>query len=372
MRVIHVLSLGKHGSFNVVRAFLDSQKPRLLSAVPLRSIPKKDISLLFSGAQDVFDFMREVRRVKPWEGRFEVRQFSISEQGVITEPLIILGAPRCGSTLLFEVLSHCLDLWTIGGESHEIFESLGSVPGDRGNRLDETDFDPVVGRVVEGAFLSVIRNRNGAQYLERDETARPKTLRLLEKTPKNSLRIPFLNQVFSNCKFVFLYREPWSNIGSLIDGWLAPERFNSYQLGGLQWKFLLPPDWPRLLTKTVPEISAVQWQAANRFIIDDLSKLEPDRWRLVEYQNLVADPAGEVQRICSFAGLHMDPAFKAILSRPLCLSRSTLTPPETNKWRRHERSLVTIVPSVEDIVIEMKRIRELSGSPEIRNRLMGG
>ena len=31
---------------------------------------------------------------------------------------------------------------------------------------------------------------------------------MLEKTPKNSLRVPFLNAVFPQALFVYLYREP--------------------------------------------------------------------------------------------------------------------------------------------------------------------
>ena len=40
---------------------------------------------------------------------------------LLKEPVIIVSAPRAGSTLLFERLMSVDGLWSIGGESHGIF-----------------------------------------------------------------------------------------------------------------------------------------------------------------------------------------------------------------------------------------------------------
>ena len=45
---------------------------------------------------------------------------------VFDRPIFIVSAPRSGSTLLFEVLSKVRDIYTIGGESHQMIEQ---VPG---------------------------------------------------------------------------------------------------------------------------------------------------------------------------------------------------------------------------------------------------
>lgn len=39
-------------------------------------------------------------------------------------PVIIVSAPRSGSTLLFETICHAQSLWTIGDESHMVFEHI--------------------------------------------------------------------------------------------------------------------------------------------------------------------------------------------------------------------------------------------------------
>ena len=47
-------------------------------------------------------------------------------------PVIILAAPRSGSTLLFETLAAAKDAWTIGGESHHVIEGLQSLNPNSG------------------------------------------------------------------------------------------------------------------------------------------------------------------------------------------------------------------------------------------------
>jgi len=49
-----------------------------------------------------------------------VVRLNIPSQDLIRRPLIILSAPRAGSTMLFETFSASPELWTVGGESHEI------------------------------------------------------------------------------------------------------------------------------------------------------------------------------------------------------------------------------------------------------------
>ena len=62
---------------------------------------------------------------------------------VIERPLIILSAPRAGSTLLFETLAQAAGVYTIGGESHQLIESIAALRPGRGvvssNRLTRKD-----------------------------------------------------------------------------------------------------------------------------------------------------------------------------------------------------------------------------------------
>ena len=101
-------------------------------------------------------------------------------------------------------------------------------------------------------------------------------LRFLEKTPKNALRIPFLDAAFPDAQFIFLWREPRPNIASIIEAWKAG-RWVTYR--GLDeradpWSLLLPPDWRAMRDAPLPEIAAFQWESANRIALDDLERID--------------------------------------------------------------------------------------------------
>ena len=127
--------------------------------------------------------------------------------------------------------------------------------------------------------------------------------RLLEKTPKNALRIPFLAHAFPDARFVYLYRDPRETVSSMLDAWRS-ERFVTYRdLPG--WE---GPPWSLLLTPagaTSPIArSARSWPASGRRPSTPCSTtcdaLDADRWCVASYDQLVADPFTEIQRLCAF------------------------------------------------------------------------
>mgnify|MGYP001555303799 FL=1 len=83
-------------------------------------------------------------------------------------PIIIVAAPRSGSTLLFETLSHAQSLWTIGGESHMIFEHIDKLNPQLGvcqsNRLVAEDADRTTIERIREAFITRLRNPEGQLY----------------------------------------------------------------------------------------------------------------------------------------------------------------------------------------------------------------
>ncbi|WP_202951107.1 sulfotransferase [Synechococcus sp. PCC 7336] len=82
---------------------------------------------------------------------------------------------------------------------------------------------------------------------------------LEKKTPKNSLRIPFLQKIFPQARFVFLHRRPEANISSIVTAWRSG-RFVTYRnlphWQGLPWSLVLPPNWPQLNGASLAEIAA--------------------------------------------------------------------------------------------------------------------
>ena len=264
----------------------------------------------------------------------------------IERPIIILSAPRAGSTLLFETLAQAAGVYTIGGESHQLIESIAALRPGRGvvatNRLTRKD--------ATTAIVAELRKRFTGRVLDRDGQPPPAgaNIRLLEKTPKNALRVPFLLEVFPDAQFVFLHREPRANLSSMMEAWRGKGWVTYRQLPGWPgpWSLLLPPGYERLRDRPLEEIVAFQWQAANETILNDLADVPRERWTTVRYEDLIRNPRSELEKLLEFAGLSMDTRFEEYLSKPLPLSRHTKTAPHPDKWKRDSAEIERVMPTV--------------------------
>ena len=267
--------------------------------------------------------------------------------------VFVVCPPRSGSTMLFEALAQSPDLATIGDESHHLIEGIdGLSPAVRdwsSNRLLAEDADQATARALARRFAERARYRDGSL----PDPARP--FRLLEKTPKNALRVPFLAEVFGNAKFVYLYRDPRQTLSSMLDAWRSG-RFRTYpglpDWPGPPWSLLLTPGWRDWRGLELAGIVARQWMTTVEILIGDLQRLPPERWCVASYDRLVADADGEIRRLCRFLGVRWD----RDVDGSLPLSRYTLTPPDPEKWRRNAAELESILPLVEPVAA---RAREL-------------
>ncbi|MDT8321597.1 MAG: sulfotransferase [Xanthomonadales bacterium] len=273
--------------------------------------------------------------------------------GLFDRPLIVLAAPRSGSTLLFETLAQAPELWTVGGESHRLIEGLKPLNPMFGivdsNRLTARHATPQITRLLRRRFARQLRDREGRAFLR---NPRPSRLRFLEKTPKNALRQPFLEKLFPGALYLYLFRDPRANISSMLEAWKSGRWVTYPRLPGWRgppWSLLLPPDWQSLNGRPLAEICAFQWAAANRIILDDLATLPADRWLACDYAELTARPRELVERICAFADMHRDERLESYLARPLPLSRFTQTAPDPEKWRQNETVILPLLGALEDI-----------------------
>lgn len=240
--------------------------------------------------------------------RRELRARRAEAERRLVRPVFVVAPPRSGTSLLFEALSRSPELWTIGGESHEAIESIAALgPAAHGwdsNRLTSHDAQPAVTTALRENLLARLRDRDG-RAPDPDATG----LRLLEKTPKNCLRVPFLDAAFGDATFVYLYREPQQALASMLEAWESG-RFVTYpQLPGWEgpaWSLLLTPGWRELAGRPLAEIVAAQWESATRTLLGDLERLGPERWCALGYDELVADPDRELARIADFAGFGWD------------------------------------------------------------------
>jgi len=259
--------------------------------------------------------------------------------------VFIVSSPRSGSTLLFETLQRAPGLYTIGGESHQLIESIPALSISAhnldSNRLLAEHATPDVARTLRERFYAALRDREG-----RPPPTAP--VRMLEKTPKNSLRIPFLAKVFPEAHFICLLRDPRQVLSSMLEAWRSG-RFRTYPgLPGWPpiqppWSLLLTPGWRGLANKPLPEIVAAQWAACVNVMLDDLARLPADRVSVTRYEALTRSWGPEVSRLCDRVGLDWD----GPLTGPLPFSRYTVSAPSADKWRAHAHEIEPVMGPIQ-------------------------
>ena len=166
----------------------------------------------------------------------------------ISKPVLIFGAPRSGTTMLFQALSTHPELWSLYRESQGVIEKKMTaaldahnsdvlrpddlLPGDA-QELSREFFDRVGNAEATGAVSSklplILRSRLNRLLVIGSNSSKPAVLRIVEKNPQNSLRLEFLERVFPDGRFLHITRHPASNLASLYRGWSEP-RFRTHRL----------------------------------------------------------------------------------------------------------------------------------------------
>jgi hypothetical protein len=268
-------------------------------------------------------------------------------------PVFIVSSPRSGSTLLFETLAQAPRLYTIGDESHALIEGIPELrPAAKGfasNRLTAADATPAIVAALRERMDRELRDRAGAAPAPQGRS------RVLEKTPKNSLRIPFLAALFPEAHFIYLQRDVRETLSSMIEAWQSG-RFRTYPRlpgwGEPPWSLLLVPGWRELVGKPLHEIVAAQWQATTDILLDDLAALPEGRWSTVRYDRFVADPQQEIARLSTTLGLDWDKTLGSALPE----SRYTVSAPARDKWRRHEDRIMAVLPALAATIARAERV----------------
>jgi uncharacterized protein (TIGR03032 family) len=266
---------------------------------------------------------------------------------VIERPVFIVAPPRSGATALLRSLSRADGIFTAGENGHRVLDSIFELdPANRewdSNRLTERDVAP---RVVEELRANLkgtlVDRRGGRPGLDASG------LRWLDATPRNALRVPFLNRVCPDALFVYVHREPRLSLREMVRAWRSGSAVTQPDLPewpGPPWSLPLVPGWRDLAGKEVPEIAVEQWVRTTRTLLDDLEKLPPERWSVAEWSALLRNPSDELERLATFAGIDADED----AALPLRSLRDELAATERAKGDRLDQELEPFMPRTQKL-----------------------
>ncbi len=267
---------------------------------------------------------------------------------MIQRPIVIIGAPRSGTTILQRCLAVHPELWHLRAESHYILEGPYHPRklGRQSNRCTKEDTDEETVEAVRRRFyeeavnISKVLNNPGwlfgtSSLVGRAFSAtavltlgacskmvKPDDFRFLEKTPKNSLRVSLLDRLFPDALFIWNQRHPAKNIDSLVAGWHTSDKIGpiklprfaraSYPVAGdlnlkdyadKWWKFALVPEWETLQSKTVGEVATWQYYQCNRYALKDFESIDDERIFELNHESFVQNPLSSVRNISEWADL---------------------------------------------------------------------
>jgi len=282
-----------------------------------------------------------------------------SARNTLKPPIMLIGNVRSGTSMIH-------DFFNLHPEVAAWYEPRTiwtyADPGRRHDRFDEHDATPKVTRYIRRRFLAYQRGHDG--------------LRVMEKTPSNVMRIPYVRALFPESKLLYLVREPFANLASSEKRWRTPitlehafERIREtpksqlhYYIGRAitdtlksralrrrhvsVWGVRYPGIYRDLRSMPIEQVIARQWARCCRQAEEDFAKIDPGVALKLRYEDFVADPVVQFERILSHFDLAMTPELARVVRRRVDPNRQT-------KWRDMDYNILrSCVPLLES---EMKR-----------------
>ncbi|MBI2995917.1 MAG: sulfotransferase [Candidatus Melainabacteria bacterium] len=303
----------------------------------------------------------------------------------IRKPVIIVGCPRSGTSLLFRILSTSSELWSLYRESNEIWDLYFQLTKKelQDDILSENDLNNKSKNFILNEFHKKSLNNYYLGYFNREFILKnnffrglskliiPSNLlyknlllrkyRLVEKTPKNCYRIPFVNKLFKDCLFIFLKRDGRSNISSLIEGWKIPNKYlrtenlqvslNIKGYNDTVWKFVLPPGWKNYTNKPLEEVCAFQWISSNKAALEGLQAIENQRKYFISYEELSCNTYEIVKKVCDFIDIPFTKRLRDLSKTPPIVNANSK--PDKDKWKKNIDLIKNTYPVIEPMMKEL-------------------
>jgi Sulfotransferase family len=244
----------------------------------------------------------------------------------LDRPIFIVGCPRSGTTVFLNNFA-----------THPALAGLN----DTTNIWDPNLSNPEVDHVrTDGDITPAVRRRLRAMYSLYVWLCGAE--RLVDKLPRNALRVPYLHALFPNCFVIHVIRDGRAVVASLMAlnqrDMSQPTR-QGIPFGG----FAKPPGWRELLDLPPVEQFAHLWARLVPYARASGSQLPPGTYTEVFYEEFCRDPQGILSRLYEWCGLPPHRRLSQVIPPAL--------QPRNDKWRTtlaptDQARLVAIVGSL--------------------------
>jgi hypothetical protein len=189
----------------------------------------------------------------------------------------IVGCARSGTSILGELIASHPNVRYIF-EAHPIWE-LGGTGVNESHRLTAEHVVPGVREQIRSWF----QNQANEPYL------------LVEKNPRNILRVPYIKEIFPEAKIIHIVRDGRDVACSMVPG-----------CGGSEWLHLKPPSWKEYFDS---DSGAIRCAKAWEEILEiGLRDLQDHSHLQIRYEDLLRSPVSLSGEILTYLGLQQHPS----------------------------------------------------------------
>lgn len=236
------------------------------------------------------------------------------------QPVIILGAARSGTNILRDCMTRLDGFATWDCDEINAIWRHGNLDWPNDAIPPENATEPVV-TFIRQAFDRLWQSASHPAYV-------------VEKTCANTLRVPFVDKVMPDAKFVEILRHPGDVIPSAMKRWSGEMEFPQLPYLWAKLRYVPPSDLPHYATafirnrlsrfrdaesrlkvwgprfvgqeglKDVPlaALCAHQWLASVERCRVSLEDIAPERRFRLTYEDFVSDPAAALRDIAGWLG----------------------------------------------------------------------
>jgi len=240
-------------------------------------------------------------------------------------PILIVGLPRSGSTLIEQILaSHSLVEGT-----HELTDLPFVVQSIGRSNPQSEQFPDFLTALGEQAWSKI-----GGQYIERTQNYRSGAARFIDKNPNNFTYVGLLHLAMPNAKIINARRHPLDSCFGTYKQLFASGQPFSYDLTELGEYY-------------------IQYQR----LMDHWHEILPGKVLDVNYEDVVQDLDGQVRRLLEYCELPIEEAcFKfheterAVKTASSEQVRQPIYSSSLNLWRHYETHLNELIETLEPIL----------------------